>query len=55
MAALVWLCASAGFAVHAAVFSTYSRLYGSLTGAVVFLILLGLSSGALPAHSSPQS
>ncbi|MFI6874741.1 YihY/virulence factor BrkB family protein [Streptomyces sp. NPDC050400] len=47
LAALLWLCVSAGFAAYTSVFSTYSRLYGSLAGVVVFLIWLWLSNVAL--------
>ncbi|MEB8337563.1 YihY/virulence factor BrkB family protein [Streptomyces endophyticus] len=47
LAAFLWLCASAGFAFYTAELSTYSRLYGSLAGAVVFLVWLWLSNLAL--------
>nr|WP_202539695.1 YihY/virulence factor BrkB family protein [Streptomyces sp. SID8379] len=47
LAAILWLTVSAGFAVYASVLSTYSRLYGSLAGSVVFLIWLWLSNLAL--------
>lgn len=47
LAAGLWLCVSAGFALYTSALSTYSRLYGSLAGAVVFLIWLWLSNLAL--------
>ncbi|WP_405752683.1 MULTISPECIES: YihY/virulence factor BrkB family protein [unclassified Streptomyces] len=47
LAALLWLMASAGFTAYAAGFGTYSRLYGSLAGVVVFLVWLWLSNLAL--------
>ncbi|WP_327668843.1 MULTISPECIES: YihY/virulence factor BrkB family protein [unclassified Streptomyces] len=47
LAAFLWLCASAGFAFYTSELSAYSRLYGSLAGAVVFLIWLWLSNLAL--------
>ncbi|MEV7691485.1 YihY/virulence factor BrkB family protein [Streptomyces bungoensis] len=47
LAAVLWLVVSAGFAVYASTLSTYSRLYGSLAGVVVFLIWLWLSNLAL--------
>ncbi|SNX66588.1 membrane protein [Streptomyces sp. TLI_55] len=47
LAAVLWLTVSSGFAVYASTLSTYSRLYGSLAGVVVFLIWLWLSNLAL--------
>ncbi|MFJ8949249.1 YihY/virulence factor BrkB family protein [Streptomyces sp. NPDC102381] len=47
LASFLWLCASAGFAFYTSELSAYSRLYGSLAGAVVFLIWLWLSNLAL--------
>ncbi|MFJ4830618.1 YihY/virulence factor BrkB family protein [Streptomyces sp. NPDC088747] len=47
LAAGLWLAGSVGFALYTSVLSTYSRLYGSLAGAVVFLIWLWLSNLAL--------
>ncbi|MEU5115898.1 YihY/virulence factor BrkB family protein [Streptomyces longwoodensis] len=47
LAAGLWLAASAGFAVYVSGFGTYSRLYGSLAGAVVFLVWLWLTNLAL--------
>ncbi|MBR7673710.1 YihY/virulence factor BrkB family protein, partial [Streptomyces daliensis] len=47
LAVLLWLVASAGFALYASHFAAYSRLYGSLAGVVVFLIWLWFSNLAL--------
>ncbi|MET8135710.1 MULTISPECIES: YihY/virulence factor BrkB family protein [unclassified Streptomyces] len=47
LAAFLWLAVSAGFALYASGFGTYSRLYGSLAGPVVFLVWLWLSNLAL--------
>ncbi|WP_328491851.1 YihY/virulence factor BrkB family protein [Streptomyces sp. NBC_00414] len=47
LAAGLWLIVSGGFALYASALGTYSRLYGSLAGAVVFLIWLWLSNLAL--------
>ncbi|GGM19307.1 hypothetical protein GCM10010129_74510 [Streptomyces fumigatiscleroticus] len=47
LAAGLWLTVSAGFALYASALGTYSRLYGSLAGVVVFLVWLWLSNLAL--------
>ncbi|WP_250400866.1 YihY/virulence factor BrkB family protein [Streptomyces cellostaticus] len=47
LAAVLWLVVSAGFALYASTLGTYSRLYGSLAGIVVFLVWLWLSNLAL--------
>ncbi|MET9109117.1 YihY/virulence factor BrkB family protein [Streptomyces zhihengii] len=47
LAASLWLAVSAGFALYTSVLGTYSRLYGSLAGTVVFLVWLWLSNLAL--------
>ncbi|MEW2132960.1 YihY/virulence factor BrkB family protein [Streptomyces sp. NPDC005435] len=47
LAAALWLTASGAFALYASALGTYSRLYGSLAGSVVFLIWLWLSNLAL--------
>lgn len=47
LAVLLWLVASAGFALYASHVSTYNRLYGSLAGIVVFLVWLWVSNLAL--------
>ncbi|MFG3365598.1 YihY/virulence factor BrkB family protein [Streptomyces sp. NPDC090032] len=47
LAALIWLVASAGFTFYASQLGTYSKLYGSLAGVVVFLVWLWVSNLAL--------
>ncbi|MFI6345327.1 YihY/virulence factor BrkB family protein [Streptomyces sp. NPDC050560] len=47
LAAALWFTVSAAFAQYTSSLSTYSRLYGSLAGVVVFLIWLWLSNLAL--------
>ncbi|MFE2350111.1 YihY/virulence factor BrkB family protein [Kitasatospora cineracea] len=47
LAATLWLVFSAGFALYTSALGTYSRLYGSLAGTVVFLIWLWLTNLAL--------
>ncbi|MEU8707795.1 YihY/virulence factor BrkB family protein [Streptomyces sp. NPDC048565] len=47
LAAFLWLVASAGFALYATRVGSYSRLYGSLAGLVVFLIWIWFTNLAL--------
>ncbi|WP_406454232.1 YihY/virulence factor BrkB family protein [Streptomyces sp. NBC_00876] len=47
LAAVLWLVASAGFALYATYIGSYSRLYGSLAGLVVFLIWVWFTNLAL--------
>nr|WSW67087.1 YihY/virulence factor BrkB family protein [Streptomyces sp. NBC_00995] len=47
LAAVLWLVASAGFALYATYLGSYSRLYGSLAGLVVFLIWVWFTNLAL--------
>ncbi|MEU8080413.1 YihY/virulence factor BrkB family protein [Catellatospora citrea] len=47
LAVLIWLIASAGFALYAANFGSYNKIYGSLAGIIVFLIWLWISNIAL--------
>lgn len=47
LAVLVWVAASAGFALYVANFASYNKVYGSLAGVVVFLIWLWLSNLAV--------
>jgi membrane protein len=47
LAVALWLIASAGFALYAAQIGTFTRIYGSLAGIIVFLIWLWLSNLAL--------
>ncbi len=44
LAVLLWLIASAGFALYASGVPTYNRLYGSLAGVIVFLVWLWVSN-----------
>jgi membrane protein len=47
LAVVVWIVASIGFAIYVANFGSYNKAYGSLGGAVVFLIWLWLSNVAV--------
>jgi membrane protein len=47
LAIVVWTIASVGFAIYVANFGSYNKAYGSLGGAVVFLIWLWLSNIAV--------
>ncbi|MEU9190174.1 YihY/virulence factor BrkB family protein [Streptomyces sp. NPDC048484] len=47
LAAFLWLAASAGFALYATQIGSYSRLYGSLAGLVIFLIWVWFTNLAL--------
>ncbi|MFD4029729.1 YihY/virulence factor BrkB family protein [Streptomyces sp. NPDC058637] len=47
LAAFLWLFASAGFALYATHIGSYSRLYGSLAGLVVFLIWIWFTNLSL--------
>ncbi|WP_392674798.1 YihY/virulence factor BrkB family protein [Streptomyces sp. LN785] len=47
LAAFLWLVASAGFTLYATYIGSYSRLYGSLAGVVVFLIWVWFTNLAL--------
>ena len=47
LAVVVWVAASAGFALYVANFASYNKVYGSLAGVVVFLIWLWLSNLAV--------
>ncbi|QIS14407.1 YihY/virulence factor BrkB family protein [Nocardia arthritidis] len=47
LAVLVWIAASAGFAVYVANFGSYNRVYGSLAAAVIFLVWLWLTNLAV--------
>ncbi|MGW6735452.1 YihY/virulence factor BrkB family protein [Streptomyces sp. NPDC055013] len=47
LAVVLWLLASVGFALYASLVGTYSRLYGSLTGIIVFFVWLWVSNLAL--------
>jgi membrane protein len=47
VAVIVWIAASAGFALYVALFASYNKTYGSLGGVIVFLIWLWLSNAAV--------
>ncbi|MBH0780909.1 YihY/virulence factor BrkB family protein [Nocardia bovistercoris] len=47
LAVAVWIAASAGFAFYATHFGSYNKVYGSLAGAVVFLVWVWLSNVAI--------
>lgn len=47
VAVIVWLLASAGFAVYANGFSSYNKTWGALSAAIVMLVWLWLSAVAL--------
>ena len=47
VATLVWIVASAGFAVYVANFGSYSNTYGTLAGVIIFLIWIWLTNLAV--------
>lgn len=47
LALLIWLVVSGGFAFYVAHFASYNRTYGTLAGAVVFLVWLWVSNVAI--------
>jgi membrane protein len=47
LAVLLWLTASAAFAVYVANFGSYNKTYGSLASVIVFLVWLWISNVAL--------
>ena len=47
LAMLLWIAASAGFALYVANFGSYNKTYGSLAGVIVFLVWLWLSNVAV--------
>jgi membrane protein len=47
LAVLVWVAASAGFAVYVANFGSYNKTYGSLAGVIIFLVWLWISNIAV--------
>ncbi len=47
LATVLWLVASAGFSFYVANFGSYSGTYGSLAGAIVFLVWLWLTNLAI--------
>jgi len=44
---LLWIVASAGFALYVANFSSYNKTYGALGGVIVFLVWLWISNVAI--------
>jgi len=47
LAIVVWLVASAGFAIFVANFGSYNRTYGALAGVIVALVWLWLTNVAI--------
>ncbi|MGX1548333.1 YihY/virulence factor BrkB family protein [Streptomyces adustus] len=47
LALLIWMTASAGFALYVANFASYNKTYGPLGGVIVFLVWLWISNLAL--------
>jgi membrane protein len=47
LAVVVWVAASAGFALYVASFGSYNKTYGALGGIIVFLVWLWLSNIAV--------
>lgn len=47
LAVVVWLIASAAFALYVALFASYNKTYGSLGGVIAFLVWLWISNIAV--------
>jgi membrane protein len=47
LAVLLWMVASAGFALYVANFGSYNKTYGTLAGVIIFLVWLWLSNLAI--------
>src|SRR5204863_861451 len=47
VAVLLWVAASALFALYVANFSSYNKTYGALAGVIIFLVWLWISNIAL--------
>ncbi|WP_030807509.1 YihY/virulence factor BrkB family protein [Streptomyces sp. NRRL F-2799] len=47
LALLIWMVASAAFAVYVANFSSYNKTYGAIAGVIVFLVWLWLTNLAI--------
>jgi membrane protein len=47
LALLIWLAASAGFAVYVANFGSYNKTYGTLAGVIIFLVWLWITNLAI--------
>ena len=49
VAVVVWVVASAAFALYVANFASYNKTYGTLAGVIIFLVWLWLSNTACEA------
>jgi membrane protein len=47
LAVVIWMAASAGFAVYVANFSSYNKTYGTLAGVIIFLVWLWITNLAI--------
>ncbi|MEW2402644.1 YihY/virulence factor BrkB family protein [Streptomyces sp. NPDC046862] len=47
LALLIWMVASAGFAIYVANFASYNKTYGTLAGVIIFLVWLWISNIAI--------
>ncbi|MFI1968472.1 YihY/virulence factor BrkB family protein [Streptomyces cinnamoneus] len=47
LALVIWLAASAGFAVYVANFASYNKTYGTLAGVIVFLVWIWVTNLAI--------
>lgn len=47
LALVIWMIASAGFAVYVANFASYNKTYGTMAGVIVFLVWLWISNLAV--------
>jgi membrane protein len=47
LALLIWMAASAGFAVYVANFGSYNKTYGTLAGVIIFLVWLWITNLAI--------
>ncbi|MFF8232131.1 YihY/virulence factor BrkB family protein [Streptomyces caelestis] len=47
LALLIWMAASAGFAVYVANFASYNKTYGTMAGVIVFLVWLWITNLAI--------
>ncbi|MEU0303088.1 YihY/virulence factor BrkB family protein [Streptomyces sp. NPDC006175] len=47
LALLIWMAASAGFAVYVANFSSYNKTYGAVAGVIIFLVWLWITNLAI--------
>ncbi|UQX89314.1 YihY/virulence factor BrkB family protein [Jatrophihabitans telluris] len=47
LAVVIWLVASAGFAVYVANFGSYNKTYGTLAGVIIFLVWMWLTNMAI--------